>query len=58
MKLNKREITFLGKDLPAANQLSLFANIQIDLDGTEKITERHLSEAIHYKSIDKKYERR
>ncbi len=29
-----------------------------DLDHAERITERHLSEAIHYKSIDKKYERR
>lgn len=29
-----------------------------DLDGEEQIAERHLSEAIHYKSLDKKYERR
>jgi len=36
MKLNKREIGFLAKEFPGANQLSLFANIKIDLDGSEK----------------------
>lgn len=36
MKLNKREIAFLAKELPQSNQLSLFANMKIDLDGTEK----------------------
>ncbi|HZK62270.1 MAG TPA: hypothetical protein VFC41_09335, partial [Anaerovoracaceae bacterium] len=35
MKLNKREIVFLAKELPQSNQLSLFANIKIDLDGSE-----------------------
>lgn len=36
MKLNKREIGFLAKEFPGANQLSLFSNIKIDLDGSEK----------------------
>lgn len=36
MKLNLREITYLAKELPESNQLSLFANIKTVLDGSEK----------------------
>jgi len=36
MKLNKREIVYLGNELSGANQLSLFANMKVALDGTEK----------------------
>ncbi len=36
MKLNKREIVFLAQELSEANNLSLFSNIKMDLDGTEK----------------------
>lgn len=36
MKLNKKEIVFLAEKFPKTNQLSLFANIKMVLDGTEK----------------------
>lgn len=54
-KLMRRAFTTLGLTARTYHKILKVARTIADLDGEERIRERHLKEAVSYRSLDKKY---
>lgn len=54
-KLMRRAFTTLGLTARTYHKILKVARTIADLDGEERIQERHLKEAVSYRSLDKKY---